>query len=112
VAEGYLVAETVRMVKKQTIGLPAAMDENAMDKEDLNIIRNKEIKSVAKRGQKLRDSLKKGFATVYEQCSREVKEKLKIRELGGNTEHCSCTCNWRRTWSKSTGETSRACGTQ
>jgi hypothetical protein len=52
------------------------MDENAPDKDDLNIIRNEEIKSVAKRQQKLRESLKKGFTTVYEQCSREVKEKL------------------------------------
>jgi hypothetical protein len=52
-AEGYLVAETIRMGKKQTIELPTAMDENAPDKDDLNIIRNKEIKSVAKRQQKL-----------------------------------------------------------
>jgi hypothetical protein len=52
------------------------MDENALDKDDLNIIRNEEIKSVGKRQQKLGESLKKSFATVYEQCSREVKEKL------------------------------------
>jgi hypothetical protein len=76
-AEGYLVAEMVQTGKKQTIGLPAAMDKNALDKDNLNIIRNKEIKSVAKRRQKLKESLKKGFLTVYEQCSREVKEKLK-----------------------------------
>jgi hypothetical protein len=74
-AEGYLVAETVQTGKKQTIKLPAAVDKNAPDKEDLDIIRNEEIKSVAKRQQKLRESLMKGFATVYEQCSREVKEK-------------------------------------
>jgi hypothetical protein len=30
-----------------------AVDKNAPDKDDLNIIRNKEIKSVAKRRQKL-----------------------------------------------------------
>ncbi len=47
-AEGYLVA-TVQMGKKQTIELPAAMDENVPDKDDLNIIRNEEIESVAKR---------------------------------------------------------------
>jgi hypothetical protein len=75
-AEGYLVAETVQMGKKQTIGLPTAMDENAPDKDNLNIIRNKEMKSMAKRQQKLGELLKKGFATVYEQCSREMKEKL------------------------------------
>jgi hypothetical protein len=75
-AEGYLVAEMVRTGKKQMIKLPAAVDENVPDKGDLNIIRNKEIKSVAKRKQKLGESLMKGFATVYEQCSREVKKKL------------------------------------
>ncbi len=53
-----------------------SVDENVPDKDNLNIIRNKEIKSTAKRRQKLGESLMKGFATVYEQCSREVKEKL------------------------------------
>ncbi len=77
VAEGYLVAQTVQTGKKQTIGLPAAMDKNLPDKDNLNIIRNKEIKSMAKRQQKHRELLKKGFAMVYEHCSREVKEKLK-----------------------------------
>ncbi len=67
-AEGYLVAEMVQMGKKQTIGLPEAMDEKAPDKDNLNIIRNKEINSMAKRQQKLGELLKKGFATVYEQC--------------------------------------------
>jgi hypothetical protein len=37
------------MGKKQTIKLPAAVDENAPDKDNLNIIRNEEIKSVVKR---------------------------------------------------------------
>ncbi len=36
------------------------MDENAPDKDDLNIIRNEEIKSVAKRRQKVGESLMKG----------------------------------------------------
>ncbi len=70
-AEGYLMAETVRMGWKQTIELPAPRDKNAPDKDDLNIIRNKEIKAVAKRQQKLEESLKKEYATVYEQCSQE-----------------------------------------
>ena len=65
------------MGKKQMIELPASMDENVPDKDDLNIIRNEEINSVAKRQQKLGELLMKGFAMVYEQCSREVKEKLK-----------------------------------
>ncbi len=66
-SEGYLVAETVQTGKRQTIGLPTAMEENAPDKDNLNIIRNEEIKSVVKRQQKLGESLKKGFAMVYEQ---------------------------------------------
>jgi hypothetical protein len=41
--------------------LPAAMDENVPDKDDLNIIRNEEIKSVAKRQQKLGELLMKVF---------------------------------------------------
>jgi hypothetical protein len=64
------------MGKKQMIKLPAAMHKNTPDKDNMNIIRNKEIKSVAKRQQKLGELLMKGFVTVYEQCSREVKEKL------------------------------------
>jgi hypothetical protein len=56
------------------------MDANAPYKDDLIIIRNEEIKSVAKRHQKLQELLKKGFATVYDQCSREVKEKLESTE--------------------------------
>ncbi len=89
-AEGYLVAETVRTGKKQTIELPAAVDENAPDKDNLNIIRNEEIKSMAKRRQKLGESLMKGFAMVYEQCSREVKEKLENIENweGKQREQC------------------------
>ncbi len=71
-AEGYLVTETVMMGQKQTIKLPAPVDKNAPDKDDLNIIRNKEIKATVKRRQKLEESLKKRFATVYKQCSQEV----------------------------------------
>jgi hypothetical protein len=58
------------------IELPASVDESAPDKDDPNIIKNEEIKSVAKRQQKLGELLMRGFAMVYEQCSREVKEKL------------------------------------
>ncbi len=80
VAEGNLVAEMVRMGQKQMIKPPAPVDKNEPDKDNLNIIRNKEIKAMAKRRQKLKESLKKGFATVYKQCSREVKEKHESSE--------------------------------
>ena len=53
------------------------MDVNAIDKADLEVICVKVVKSVAKRQQKLDNSLKKGYVTVYDQCSQEVRDKLK-----------------------------------
>ncbi len=76
VAKGYLVAQTVQTRKQQTINLPLHVDLNAPDKVDLEIIRVKEVKLVAKRQQKLEEALKKGFAIVYNQCSQEVQDKL------------------------------------
>jgi len=70
--ESYLVAETIRTAKAQTIALPPPVDVNAQDKADLELIRVEVVKSVAKRRQKLEESLKKGYATVYDQCSQEV----------------------------------------
>ena len=75
-SEGYLVAETVRTGKHQTIELPPAIDPDASDAEDQKIIRGEEVKTIAKRRLKLAESLKKGYATVYDQCSQEVKDKL------------------------------------
>ena len=80
--EGYLVAETVRTGKKQIIELPPAVDESTADAEDQKIIRAKEVKRVAKRQLKLGEALKKGYATVYNQCSQEVRDKL-IRPTTG-----------------------------
>ncbi len=74
--EGYLVAETIRTGTAQTIGLPAAVDPNAPDAKDLETIRTEMVKTVAKRRQKLEESIRKGYATVYEQCSQQVKDKL------------------------------------
>ncbi len=70
--ESYLVAETIRTGTAQKIVLPSAINPNAPDKADLELIRVKMVKSVAKRQQKLEESLKKGYATVYNQCSQEV----------------------------------------
>ena len=75
--ESYLVAETIRMGTAQKIVLPAAVDPNAPDKADLELIRVEVVKPVVKRRQKLEESLKKGYATVYDQCSQEVRDKLK-----------------------------------
>jgi len=75
--ESYLVAEMIRTAKAQTIALPPPVNANAQDKANLELIRVKVVKSVAKRQQKLEESLKKGYATVYDQCSQEVRDKLK-----------------------------------
>ncbi len=74
--EGYLVGETVRTGKKQIIKLPSAVDPNAIDVDDQNIIRTDKVKLVAKRRQKLEEFLKKGYIAVYDQCSQEVRNKL------------------------------------
>jgi hypothetical protein len=57
-------------------------DPNAPDKADLEIIQAEEVKLVAKRRQKLKEALKNGFATVYDQGSQEVRDKLEIRTTG------------------------------
>ncbi len=75
-SEGYLVAKMVRTGKKQLIALPPAVDENATNIDNQRIIRAEEVEMVAKRLLKLEDALKKGYATVYDQCSQEVKDKL------------------------------------
>jgi hypothetical protein len=87
VAEGYLVAETVRTRKQQTIELPPAVDPNAADKANLEIIWAKDVKLVAKRHWNLEESLKKGYATVYDQCSQVVvqaKEARRAQAMLGN----------------------------
>ena len=79
-SEGYLVTETVRTVKKQVIKLLVAIDPDNPEYEDKIIIRAKEVKKIAKRHLKLKDSLKKGYATVYDQCLQEVQDKLKLMD--------------------------------
>jgi hypothetical protein len=79
-SEGYLVTEMVRTRREQTIALPAAVDTKAPDAADLKIIRDKEVNTIAKRRLKLQDSLKKGYATVYDQCSQEVRDKLEAMD--------------------------------
>jgi hypothetical protein len=79
-SKGYLVAKTVRTGTEQTIALPSAVDVSAPNAADLKIIRDKEVKTIAKRRLKLQDSLKKGYATVYDQCSQEVRDKLEATD--------------------------------
>ena len=56
-----MVAETVRTGRKQVINLPSAIDPNNLELEDKKIIRAEEVKTIAKRCLKLKDSLKKGI---------------------------------------------------
>jgi hypothetical protein len=79
-SEGYLVAKTVRSGRKQMIALPDGLDSNAPNAANLNIIRAEEVKTIAKRRLKLQDSLKKGYATVYDQCSQDVRDKLEATD--------------------------------
>jgi len=75
--EGYLVAETVRTGKLQTIALPPPpIDTSASDAEDQKIIREEAVRAIAKRKVKLDSALKKGYATAWDQCSLEVCDKL------------------------------------
>ncbi len=78
--EGYLVAETVRKGRKQVIHLPSAINPNDLELDDKKIIQAEEVKTISKRRLKLEDSLKKGYATMYDQCSQEVQDKLKLMD--------------------------------
>ena len=64
------------MGRKQVIDLPSAINPNNQELEDKKIIRAEEVTTIAKRHMKLKDSLTKGYATVYDQCSQEVPDKL------------------------------------
>jgi hypothetical protein len=75
--EGYLVAQTIRSGTKQFIPLPPPVDENDPDREDLEAIRAEDVKTMAKRWQKLSELLLKSYAMVYGQCSQGVRDKLK-----------------------------------
>ena len=78
--EGYLVAETVWTGMEQIIALPPPVDTNAADADDQKIIQEEAVRAIAKRKAKLDNALKKGFATVYDQCSLEVRDKLEASD--------------------------------
>jgi hypothetical protein len=71
------VAQTIRSGTKQFIPLPPPVDTNDPDRYDLEAIQAKDVKTVAKRRQKLRESLLKGYTMVYGQCLQGVRDKLK-----------------------------------
>ena len=82
--KGYLVAETVRTGKLQTVTLPPPIDTTASAAEDQKIIREEAVQAITKRKAKLDSALKKGYATVWDQCSLEVRDKL---EASNDWEH-------------------------
>ena len=71
------MAETIRSGTAQKIGLLPQVDPNDPDRADLEAMRIEDVKNVAKRRQKLSAALMKGYATVYDQCSQQVQDKLK-----------------------------------
>jgi hypothetical protein len=70
----------MRLVRDQIIELPPPINASAMDAEEQKIIRAEEVKMIAKSRLKLAESLKKGYATVYDQCLQEVKDKLEATD--------------------------------
>jgi hypothetical protein len=76
-----LVAEAIRVVRAQVIKLPPPINESAANADDQKTIQAEEVNMIAKRRlSKLAESLKKGYTTIYDQCSQEVKDKLKATE--------------------------------
>ncbi len=82
--EGYLVVETMRMGKKQVIMLPPPVNISAVDGDDPKISQEEAIRAISKRKAKLDNALKKGFATVYNQCSLEGRDKLEASKEWDN----------------------------
>ena len=74
--ESYLVAQTIRTGVLQTIDLPPPVPENDPEDDDLIIVREEVVRAVAKRCITLNQDLKKCLATVYDQCSQELRDKL------------------------------------
>ena len=74
--EAYLVAQTIRTGVLQTLNLFFFVPENYSDADDLTIVRVEVVRAVAKRRITLNQDHNKGFATLYDQCSQEVRDKL------------------------------------
>ena len=72
--EAYLIAQTIRTGVLQTINLPPPVPENDKEADEIAIVRVEVVRAVAKRRITLNQDLKKGFATVYDQCSKEVRD--------------------------------------
>ena len=71
--EAYLVAQTIRTGVPQTIDITPPVPANDPESDDLIIVREEVVRVVAKRRITLNQDLNKRFATVYNQCSQEVR---------------------------------------
>ena len=76
VKEAHMVAQTIRTGVLQTINLPPPVPANDPEADELIIIREEVVRAVAKRRITLNQDPQKGFATVYDQCSQELRDKL------------------------------------
>jgi hypothetical protein len=75
---GYLVAETVRMGKQQVIALPLPINQAVVDIKDQKITRKEAVHAITKQRASIDSALKKGYTTVWDQCSQQVCNKLKV----------------------------------
>ena len=74
--KAYLVAQTIRTGVLQTIDLSLPVPANNPDSDDLIIVKEEVVRVVTKRRITLNQDLKKGFATLYDQFSQEMRDKL------------------------------------
>ena len=70
----------VKDILSPAIELPAPIDATALDVADQKIIQDKVIRAIAKQKAKLDSALKKGYTTVWDQCSKKVHDKLEARD--------------------------------
>ena len=74
--EAYLVEQTIRAGVLQAIDISPPVPANDPDADDLAIVRVEVARAAAKRRITLNQDIKKGFDTVYDQCSQELRDKL------------------------------------
>jgi hypothetical protein len=74
--EGYLVAEMVRTGKGRLLRYPLSLTITHPMQKARKPSKAKKLKTIVKRRLKFGESLQKGYTTIYNQCSQEVKDKL------------------------------------
>ena len=80
--EGFLVAQVIHTGAEQTIAMPAAAN---MNDADAAIVIIEQVRAVTKTCARLDASIKRGFVTLYDQCSDQVRTKLEVTNGWGNT---------------------------